>query len=89
VLAAVGWDVVWCSVMRWRDRIERSLWKRSVVCKILLLCAEIDCFDCPFDLIALSQLFTLFLSSVVFTSDDPIMSVLQVEVTCQVVRPER
>ena len=26
---------------------------------------------------------------VVFTSDDPIMSVLQVEVTCQVVRPER
>jgi hypothetical protein len=69
---------VWCSVMRWRDRFERSLSKRSV-----------DCFDCSFHLIALFLLFTLFLSSVVFTSDDPIMSVLQVEVTCQVVRPER
>ena len=28
-------------------------------------------------------------STVVFTNDDPVMSVLQVEVTCHVVRPER
>jgi acyl dehydratase len=28
-------------------------------------------------------------SRVVFTSDDPLMSVVHVEVTCQVVRPER
>lgn len=82
-----GCAPLWCC-----EEIQLSIPERNItyeilhVCVCACVCVGMQSYNSTTPSL-LPPYSVLFL--VVFTSDDPIMSVLQVEVTCQVVRPER